>query len=251
MTTKNPQPRILVVDDDVRLRDLLSRYLGEQGFHVATLPDTRDLDKKLQRDPPHLIVLDLMLPGEDGLAACRRLRAAGETVPIIMLTAKGEDVDRIVGLEMGADDYLPKPFNPRELVARIHAVLRRQTERLAPGAPAASEGKAKFGNFVLDLSARTLNDGTQTIHLTTGEFSLVKVFVQHPRQPLAREKLMLLARGRDHEVFDRAIDVQVSRLRKLIEPDPANPRYIQTVWGFGYVYVPADDAGAADSVDAT
>jgi two-component system phosphate regulon response regulator OmpR len=245
VTAKNPQPRILVVDDDVRLRDLLSRYLGEQGFHVATLPDTRDLDKKLQRDPPHLIVLDLMLPGEDGLAACRRLRAAGETVPIIMLTAKGEDVDRIVGLEMGADDYLPKPFNPRELVARIHAVLRRQTERLAPGAPAASEGKAKFGNFVLDLSARTLSDGTQTIHLTTGEFSLVKVFVQHPRQPLAREKLMLLARGRDHEVFDRAIDVQVSRLRKLIEPDPANPRYIQTVWGFGYVYVPADDGGAA------
>jgi two-component system phosphate regulon response regulator OmpR len=247
VTAKNTQPRILVVDDDVRLRDLLSRYLGEQGFHVATLPDTRDLDKKLQRDPPHLVVLDLMLPGEDGLAACRRLRAAGENVPIIMLTAKGEDIDRIVGLEMGADDYLPKPFNPRELVARIQAVLRRQTERLAPGAPAMTEGKAKFGGFVLDLSARTLSDGTQTIHLTTGEFSLVKVFVQHPRQPLAREKLMLLARGRDHEVFDRAIDVQVSRLRKLIEPDPANPRYIQTVWGFGYVYVPADAAGGTNS----
>jgi two-component system phosphate regulon response regulator OmpR len=247
MAAKNAPTRILVVDDDVRLRDLLSRYLGEQGFHVATLPDTRELDKKLQRDPPHLIVLDLMLPGEDGLAACRRLRAAGENVPIIMLTAKGEDVDRIVGLEMGADDYLPKPFNPRELVARIQAVLRRQTERLAPGAPAAAEGKAKFGRFVLDLSARTLTDGAETIHLTTGEFSLVKVFVQHPRQPLAREKLMLLARGRDHEVFDRAIDVQVSRLRKLIEPDPANPRYIQTVWGFGYVYVPADEAGAAQA----
>jgi len=233
-------PKILVVDDDVRLRDLLSRYLTEQGFQVATLTDARDIDKKLQRDPPHLIVLDLMLPGEDGLAVCRRLRGAGENVPIIMLTAKGEDVDRIVGLEMGADDYLAKPFNPRELVARIHAVLRRQTERLAPGAPA-SEGRIACGPFLLDLAARTLEGDGRTIHLTTGEFALIRVFAQHARQPLAREKLTLLARGRDHDVFDRAIDVQVSRLRKLIEPDPANPRYIQTVWGFGYVFMPDDD----------
>ena len=245
MPAKPAAPKILVIDDDVRLRDLLSRYLTEQGFQVATLPDARELDKKLQRDPPHLVVLDLMLPGEDGLAVCRRLRAAGENVPIVMLTAKGEDVDRIVGLEMGADDYLPKPFNPRELVARIQAVLRRHTERIAPGAPAA-EGKIAFGPYMLDLAARTLVNGHTTIHLTTGEFSLVKVFAQHARQPLAREKLTLLARGRDHDVFDRAIDVQVSRLRKLIEPDPANPRYIQTVWGFGYVFVPDDGAGAAD-----
>jgi two-component system, OmpR family, phosphate regulon response regulator OmpR len=241
MSIRNAPPRILVVDDDVRLRDLLSRYLTEQGFHVATLPDARELDRKLQRDPPHLVVLDLMLPGEDGLAVCRRLRGSGEAVPIIMLTAKGSDVDRIVGLEMGADDYLPKPFNPRELVARIHAVLRRHGERAAPGSPA-TEGTMPFGPFVLDLAARTLADGDRTIHLTTGEFALVHVFAQHPRQPLAREKLMLLARGRDHDVFDRAIDVQVSRLRKLVEPDPANPRYLQTVWGFGYVYVPRDDA---------
>ena len=245
MVARHATPKILVVDDDVRLRELLPRYLTEQGIQVATLADPRDFDRKLQRDPPHLIVLDLMLPGEDGLAVCRRLRAAGESMPIVMLTARGEDVDRIVGLESGADDYLPKPFNPRELVARIHAVLRRQTERLAPGAPA-SEGKVAFGPFTLDLAARTLVNGDGPIHLTTGEFSLLKVFAQHPRQPLAREKLMLLARGRDHDVFDRAIDVQVSRLRKLIEPDPAKPRYLQTVWGFGYVFVPDDAAADAD-----
>src|SRR5947207_6128754 len=144
MIAKSLAPKILVVDDDVRLRDLLSRYLTEQGFQVTTLADASLIDRKLQRDPPHLVVLDLMLPGEDGLAVCRRLRGAGEMVPIIMLTAKGEDVDRIVGLEMGADDYLPKPFNPRELVARIHAVMRRQSERLAPGAPTLA-GKIHFG----------------------------------------------------------------------------------------------------------
>ncbi|MEO8344204.1 MAG: two-component system response regulator OmpR [Betaproteobacteria bacterium] len=237
MVTKTAPAKILVVDDDVRLRDLLTRYLSEQGFQVSALADARELDKRLQRDPPHLVVLDLMLPGEDGLSICRRLRGAGETVPIIMLTAKGEEVDRIVGLEMGADDYLPKPFNPRELVARIHAVLRRQLERIAPGAPG-NEGSVPFGPYALDLSARALLRDGASISLTTGEFSLLRVFAQHPRQPLAREKLMMLARGRDHEVFDRAIDVQVSRLRKLIEPDPANPRFIQTVWGFGYVYVP-------------
>jgi len=240
------QAKILVVDDDVRLRDLLTRYLGEQGFSVTALPDARDIDKKLQRDPPHLLVLDLMLPGEDGLSVCRRLRGAGEMVPIIMLTAKGEDVDRIVGLEMGADDYLGKPFNPRELVARIHAVLRRHVDRIAPGAPG-EEGTVPFGPYELDLSARALLRDGDSITLTTGEFSLLKVFVQHPRQPLAREKLMMLARGRDHEVFDRAIDVQVSRLRKLTEPDPANPRYIQTVWGFGYVYVPDAAPREADA----
>jgi DNA-binding response OmpR family regulator len=235
--SKSTSPKILVVDDDVRLRDLLSRYLTEQGFQVTAIADSSQLDRKLQRDPPHLVVLDLMLPGEDGLTVCRRLRGAGETVPIIMLTAKGEEVDRIVGLEMGADDYLPKPFNPRELVARIHAVLRRHGERPTPGAPT-TEGRIAFGGHTLDLAARTLERDGEAQTLTTGEFSLIKVFARYPRQPLAREKLMLLARGRDHEVFDRAIDVQVSRLRKLVEPDPAAPRYIQTVWGFGYVYVP-------------
>src|SRR5213082_2767507 len=172
MTAKSPAPKILVVDDDVRLRDLLTRYLTEQGFQVSALADSSQLDKKLQRDPPHLIVLDLMLPGEAGLTVCRRLRGAGESVPIIMLTAKGEDIDRIIGLEMGADDYLSKPFNPRELVARIHAVLRRHRDQLVPGAPAL-EGKVPFGPFELDLAARTLSDVARTIHLTTGEFSLI------------------------------------------------------------------------------
>jgi two-component system phosphate regulon response regulator OmpR len=164
-----------------------------------------------------------------------------------MLTAKGEDVDRIVGLEMGADDYLAKPFNPRELVARIHAVLRRHALRPAPGTPDET-GVVAFGRHRLDLAARTLSADDRVTHLTTGEYSLIRVFAQHPRQPLAREKLMQLARGREQEVFDRAIDVQVSRVRKLVEPDPANPRYIQTVWGVGYVYVPDDaDPGAGES----
>src|SRR4051812_41415942 len=245
--------RILVVDDDQRLRDLLVKYLGTEGYEVKAVHDSAGMDKQLARERYDLIVLDLMLPGEDGLSICRRLRAQGaaqtSTPAIIMLTAKGDDVDRIVGLEMGADDYLPKPFNPRELVARIHAVLRRHTERLAPGAPAAD--KTAFGPFTLDRAARTLSKDDNTIHLTTAEFSLVKVFAHPPRQPLAREKLTMLARGRDHEVFDRAIDVQVSRLRKLIEPDPANPRYIQTVWGFGYVFVPDDDTATAEGTDSS
>src|SRR5215467_1754118 len=162
---KATTPKILVIDDDPRLRDLLVRYLSEQGFAVQALPDAREIDKKLQRDPPHLVVLDLMLPGEDGLAVCRRLRGSGETVPVIMLTAKAEDIDRIVGLEMGADDYLPKPFNPRELVARINAVLRRRAAPLPPGAPT-TEGRVPFGRHTLDFAARTLELDGQVTALT-------------------------------------------------------------------------------------
>jgi two-component system phosphate regulon response regulator OmpR len=230
--------KILVVDDDLRLRDLLHRYLSEQGFAVQTVPDAGAMDRILNRELFELMVLDLMLPGEDGLAICRRLRGTGNLMPIIMLTAKGDEVDRIVGLEMGADDYLPKPFNPRELVARIHAVLRRRQPAPPPGAPNPGEEIVAFGAFSLDLGTRTLTRGTDEVPLTTGEFALLKVLVSHPRTPLSRDKLMELARGREFEAFDRSIDVQVSRLRRLIEPDPARPAYIQTVWGFGYVFVP-------------
>jgi len=228
---------LLVVDDDARLRDLLTRYLGEQGFEVKAVADGKQMDKLRSREHFHLIVLDLMMPGEDGLAICRRLRGIGDLTPIVMLTAKGDDVDRILGLEMGADDYLPKPFNPRELLARIHAVLRRQGNR-PPGSPQEESETVRFSNLEVDLAARTLRRGEELLPLTTGEFAVLKVLLQHPRQPLSRDKLMTLARGREQGPFDRAIDVQVSRLRKLIENDPAQPRYLQTVWGFGYVFVP-------------
>jgi len=237
-TDKTQQARILVVDDDIRLRDLLRRYLTDQGFHVVTAENAQAMNKLWLRERYDLLVLDLMLPGEDGLSICRRLRGAGDKTPIIMLTAKGEDVDRIVGLEMGADDYLPKPFNPRELVARISAVLRRIAPEEAPGAPSETPQTFTFGEFVLDLGTRTLKRNGQSVPLTTGEFSVLKVFARHARQPLSREKLMEMARGREYEVFDRSLDVQISRLRKLLEPDPSNPLYIQTVWGLGYVFIP-------------
>ncbi len=235
--------KILVVDDDKRLRELLQRYLGEQGFMVRTAENAQAMDKSLSRDSFDLIILDLMLPGEDGLSICRRLRANEPEQAIIMLTAKGDEIDRIVGLEMGADDYLPKPFNPRELVARIQAVLRRRTT-LVPGAPTAEDKTIAFSNVEVDLATRTLKRDGETLPLTTGEFAVLKALLEHPRQPLSRDRLMTLARGREQGPFDRAIDVQVSRLRKLIEADPGTPRYLQTVWGFGYVFIPDGQSAA-------
>ena len=225
-TNPNQRPdRVVVVDDDARIRDLLRRYLTQEGFEVLLAEDAKALNRVLTRETVDLIVLDLMLPGEDGLSICRRLRAANDVTPIIMLTAKVEDVDRIVGLEVGADDYLPKPFNPRELLARIHAVLRRRPTLEAPGAPAKEPQTVTFGPFEFDLALRRLTKDGEQIALTTGEFSMLKALAQ-------------LARGREFEPFDRSLDVQISRLRKMIEPDPAQPRYIQTVWGVGYVFVP-------------
>lgn len=230
--------KLLVVDDDLRLRDLLRRYLSEQGYQVIVAENAAAMNKLWLRERFDLLILDLMLPGEDGLSICRRLRGSGDQTPIIMLTAKGEEVDRIIGLEMGADDYLPKPFNPRELLARINAVLRRRGPEEAPGAPSENHEQFSFGDFTLDLSTRSLKRNGEAISLTTGEFSVLKVFARHARQPLSRDKLMELARGREYEVYDRSLDVQISRLRKLIETDHTNPQFIQTVWGLGYVFIP-------------
>lgn len=233
--------KILMVDDDARIRELLQRYLTEQGFDIKTVADAKEMDSALNGENFDLLVLDLMLPGEDGLAICRRLRANNMTTPVIMLTARGDEVDRIIGLEMGADDYLPKPFNPRELLARINAVMRRH-EHSPESETSVKTDTISFGEFLFDPSTRSLSRNGMQITITSGEFALLKVFTEHPRQPLSRDRLMQLARGRELDVFDRSIDVQVSRLRRIIEADPAHPRYLQTMWGFGYVFIPDGEA---------
>lgn len=228
---------IWVVDDDPELRQLLSSYLTDQGYEVRCLNDGRQLIARLEFQRPDLVVLDLMLPGEDGLTLLRRLRDNQDDLPVVMLTAKGEAVDRIIGLEQGADDYLAKPFLPRELTARIEAVLRRRGN-LPAGTPVAGGELVEFGDNVLDLSARTLEREGKSVTITSGEFSLLAAFVQHPHRPLSRERLIELARGPDSDTDSRSMDVQVSRVRRLIEPDASRPRYLQTVWGYGYVFVP-------------
>lgn len=238
-TTAQPAEgeKILIVDDDARLRRLLERFFEEQGYRVRAVENVEQMDRLLSREIFNLVVLDLMLPGEDGLSACRRLRASDNQIPIIMLTAKGDESSRIQGLELGADDYVAKPFNPRELLARIKAVLRRQTTQV-PGAPGSEEEMVSFGEYQLSLATRELTRGDEVHMLTTGEFAVLKALVKHAREPLTRDKLMHLARGREWDALERSIDVQISRLRRLIEPDPSKPRYIQTVWGVGYVFVP-------------
>lgn len=236
--------RLFVIDDDSKLREQLVRYLSEQGFQVEGFADGSQLERRLQRNRPQLLVLDLMLPGDDGLTILRRLRGQNDPLPVLLLTARGDDIDRIVGLEMGADDYLPKPFNPRELVARINAILRRQAPAPAHIAALNEEDILQFGPYTLAVGRRQLKRGDEIIALTNAEFALLRVLASHPRQPLSRERLLELARGREYDAFDRSIDVQVSRLRKLLEADPAKPCLIQTVWGFGYVFVP--EAGACN-----
>ena len=228
---------VWVVDDDPELRKMVGTYLIDQGYDVRCLCDVKQLEARLEFQRPDLIVLDLMLPGDDGLTALRRLRDAGDDLPVVMLTARGEAVDRIIGLEQGADDYLAKPFLPRELSARIDAVLRRRSA-VPAGTPMAEGGRISFGENLLDLSARTLIQNEQPVVITSGEFSLLAAFVQHPHRPLSRERLIELARGPGCETDSRSMDVQVSRVRKLVEPDPTRPRYVQTVWGYGYVFVP-------------
>jgi len=233
-------PHLLVVDDDREIRTLLSQFLTRHGFRVTGAKDGVEMMRTLDSARVDLIVLDLMMPGEDGLSLCRRLRAAPDTAqtPVIMLTAMGEETDRIVGLEMGADDYLAKPFSPRELLARVKAVLRR-----ASGPPVAGGAVGKtlgFEGWTLDLAKRELRspDGV-LVQLSAGEYDLLVAFVEHPQRVLTRDQLLDLARGRSAVPFDRSVDVQVSRLRRKIEPDPADPTMIKTVRGGGYLFTPA------------
>jgi two-component system phosphate regulon response regulator OmpR len=228
------QPHLLVVDDDAGIRDLLSRYLTEQDFRVSAVADGQEMDAWLAGQTPDLVILDLMLPGEDGLSLARRLRSDYE-FPIIMISARGEDIDRIVGLEVGADDYLPKPFNPRELLARIRAVLRRN---YAPGADSNADTVFSFGPYSLDTVQRILCRQIQEIDLSRAEYELLNVFVRHPNRVLSRDFIMQSLGGEDRDPFDRSIDVRVTRLRHKIEQDPAHPHYIRTVWGAGYQFNP-------------
>lgn len=228
----NERATLLVVDDDAELRELLQEYLEQKGYAVVCVEDAPAMDAALTTHAVDLVVLDIMLPGEDGLSIARRLKEQGNS-PIIMLSAQGEDVDRIVGLEVGADDYMAKPFNPRELLARIRAVLRRGTAR-----DAEDEHLVSFGPFVLDLNAhRLVNDG-RVVSLTGGEFDLLSTLARHPNRVLNRDRILDLLTGAERSPFDRSIDVRVARLRGKIEPDPTSPIYIRTIWGKGYMFCP-------------
>lgn len=231
---------IYVTDDDAGIRELLAEYLGSQGYIVQTAENAAALDNLLAHKLPDLLVLDWMMPGEDGLSVARRLRAQPGFPPIIMLSAKGEDIDRIIGLEVGADDYLPKPFNPRELLARVRAVLRRQHSALKEEAHGRT---VSFGPYTVNLDSRNLNRDGIEISLTGGEYELLEIFVSHANRALSRDWLMDQLRGFERDPFDRSIDVRVNRLRKKIEDDPANPAYIRTQRGQGYIFMPQGKGG--------
>ncbi len=227
---------LLVVDDDPELRELTQAYLEQQGFKVACVESGEAMDAYLAERSADLIILDLMLPGEHGLSIAQRLKKHS-SIPIIIVSAQGEDVDRIVGLEVGADDYLAKPFNPRELLARVRAVLRRaQPAAASAPTPAAA---VEFGEFALDPHAHRLSKSGETVPLTSGEFDLLSILVSHPNKVLDRDRILDLLTGAERSPFDRSIDVRVTRLRAKIEPDPANPVYIRTIWGKGYMFCPA------------
>jgi DNA-binding response OmpR family regulator len=229
------QAHLLVVDDDDGLRSLLEQYLTGNGFTVSLAASGSEMDDVLTHTQPDLVILDLMMPGEDGLSIARRLRASS-TLPVIMLSARGEDIDRIVGLEVGADDYLAKPFNPRELLARIRAVLRRKQTPTAD-TPTKNESTC-FADFELDLSAQRLTKAGVEVSLTTAEFAILQIFTSHPNRVLSRDQLMDMLKGYDRDPFDRSIDVRVTRLRRKIEENPAEPAYIRTIWGQGYLFSP-------------
>ena len=234
MTSPATPPRILIVDDDADIRSLLADYLGEQGWLISTAQDGETMRQMLDTTPIDLIVLDLTLPGSDGLTLCRDLRAHS-AIPVIMLTARSAPLDRILGLEMGADDYLCKPFEPRELLVRIRNVLRRS----GPATKAISGTAAHwhFADWTLDETTRQLQNGAGlVVMLSGGEFRLLKVLLERPNRALNRDQLLTLTQGRETDPLDRSIDGLVARLRKKIEPDPKNPRYIKTVWGGGYIF---------------
>ncbi|MEH8265129.1 response regulator [Aeromonas veronii] len=226
---------ILVVDDHSEIRDLLKRFLEQHGLRVSCARDGKEMKRLLEEREFDLLVLDLMMPGEDGLTLCRELRVKSN-LPIIMLTAMGEETDRIIGLEMGADDYLAKPFNPRELLARIKAVMRRTQAETQPAAETLTRD-LRFDRWLLDVNRRELvaEDGVG-LSLSTAEFDLLKVFLERPQRVLSRDQLLDLARGREAVAFDRAIDTLVSRLRRKLERDPKNPELIKTIWGGGYMF---------------
>lgn len=224
---------VLLIDDDARLRALVGEHLTEFGLNVVSLPDGRKMSETLKANHIDIVILDLGLPFEDGLSLCRKIRA-DNNVPILILTARGDEVDRVLGLEMGADDYLAKPFSPRELIARIKAILRRSRIRAAP--VSAGVEAVDFGPFRFDFKHQKLLRDGQIIAITSGEAKLLGILVQHAGQALSRQQIMVLTRGRSSGPYDRTIDVQISKLRKAIEVDPAEPRYIQTIWGEGYVF---------------
>jgi two-component system phosphate regulon response regulator OmpR len=231
---ETPLVKVLVVDDDPALRHLLADYLNRHQYDTLLAPDASDLAMRIQRYSPDLIVLDRMMPDGDGAEACRRLRQQGEDIPVILLTARDETVDRVIGLEAGADDYLGKPFDPRELLARIEAVLRRKK-----GASALNKDQpVSFGPFVFDPVTRQLSKDKEIIRLTGGEVNLLEALVGNPGKPLSRDRLLALARDDEGERNDRAIDIAILRLRRAIEDDPKQPRWIQTVWGVGYRFSP-------------
>jgi two-component system phosphate regulon response regulator OmpR len=236
------QPHILVVDDERRIRTMLSRYLTDEGFRVSEASDGVAMREILERDPVDLVLLDLVMPGEDGLSLARHIRQRSD-ISVIMLTGKGELIDRVVGLEAGADDYIAKPFHLREVLARIRTVMRRVHPQPASSAVQASPAKEPAGDTLVfqdwrfDLLKRELRrpDGN-LVPLTAGEFDLLRVFARNPNRVLDRDHLMTLVKGRDWAAFDRAIDTQIVRLRKKIEPDPQNPQLIKTVRGAGYIF---------------
>jgi two-component system phosphate regulon response regulator OmpR len=227
---------VLLVDDDPELRDILRVFFRQQEVELSVLHDGEGLERRLQLERPSLVVMDVMMPKVDGLTALRQLRGSGDTIPVIMLTARADEIERIIGLELGADDFVAKPFSPRELLSRIKAVMRRN------GTPASAAPEhrepCRFGDFLLDFTSRTLYQGGQQLPITSSEFALLKIFVTHPMQLLARTRLLHLLYGPESGSSERGLDVSIWRLRRLLEASPGAPRYIQTIRGTGYIFVP-------------